>query len=346
MVDDKKKDFDALKKSLQVVDLSKEASVRCIPTGVISIDLAVGGGIPEGRFTEIFGEWQSGKSLLMYQAIAECQRRGGVAFLFDSERAFDIRWGKALGIDVDELLLFYPESLEDAFTDMEKAIRLVKSGGLKDRPVLIVYDSLAASVAKDELEQGFGKPEMALRARVISSSLRKMTNLIADHRVALVFVNQLRSKVGVMFGPTSDTTGGRAPKFYATLRLEMSKRNKIKRGDEVIGVQGVLEVVKSKIGVPFRRVNFELFFDKGIDKLSGLLDYFIRYGIIGQSGAWCSFQNKSFRAAQFPQIWEEHSEELMRLYREKLSVPAVSIDLEKIELEKVEVDVDGKDSEE
>ena len=162
-----------------------------------------------------------------------------------------------------------------------------------------------------------------MRARVISSALRKMTNLIADYRVALVFVNQLRSKVGVMFGPTTDTTGGRAPKFYATLRMEMRKRNRIKKDDNVVGVSGEMEVVKSKIGVPFRRVEFDLLFDKGIPRLSGLLDYLVRYGIIKQSGAWFQFKAKRFRSSQFESIWSEIEEDVMNAYRELVESPAM-----------------------
>ncbi len=320
---DRKKEFDVLRKSLGTIDLSKEGRLRCISTGVVAIDLATGGGIPEGRFTEVFGEWQSGKSLLMYQTIVQCQRSGGVAILFDSERAFDVRWGANLGININELLLFTPESLEDAFSGMEKAIKAVRSGAFKDSPVLIVYDSLAASVAEAELKQTFGQPEMALRARVISSALRKMTNLIADYRVALVFVNQLRSKIGVMFGPTSDTTGGRAPKFYATLRMEMRKKNRIKKDDNIVGVSGEMEVVKSKIGVPFRRVEFDLFFDKGIDRLSGLLDYLVRYGIIKQSGAWFQFGSKKFRSSQFENVWSEIGQDVMDVYKGLTEVPVM-----------------------
>jgi len=320
---DRDKEFAALKKSLSAVDFSKEMAIKGISTGVVAIDLATCGGIPEGRFTEIFGEWQSGKSLLMYQTIVQCQKNGGVALLFDSERAFDTRWGGTLGINLNELLLFNPCSLEDAFSGMENAIKAVRGGSFKDSPVLIVYDSLAASVAQAELKQTFGQPEMALRARVISSALRKMTNLIADYRVALVFVNQLRSKVGVMFGPTTDTTGGRAPKFYATLRMEMRKRNRIKKDDNVVGVSGEMEVVKSKIGVPFRRVEFDLLFDKGIPRLSGLLDYLVRYGIIKQSGAWFQFKAKRFRSSQFESIWSEIEEDVMNAYRELVESPAM-----------------------
>ena len=185
MSENRRKELEALRKGLAVVDLSKMVPGPCISTGVIAFDLAMAGGFPEGRFAEVFGEWQSGKSLLMYQTIAQCQKAGGIALLFDSERALEKRWCETLGINLEELFYYTPTSLEDAFGEMQQAIRTVRSKStlFKDCPVLIVYDSLAASIARDEEGEDFGTPEMARRARVISSALRKMTNLVADFRV-------------------------------------------------------------------------------------------------------------------------------------------------------------------
>jgi len=312
-------EIESLRKKLGAVDLREAAiSLGFIPTGVVAFDLMTGGGFPKGRFSEVFGEWQSGKSLLMYQTIAQCQHSGGVAVLLDSERALEPRWASLLGIDSDTLVYFTPKSLEEGFRTIEDLVLAVreKDSPLKDKDVLIVWDSLAASIAREEIGKDYGAPEMALRARTISGALRRLVSLIADERIALVFINQLRSKIGVMFGSTEDTTGGRAPKFYASLRIGISKGKKIKKDNKVIGVTGSFEVVKSKVGIPFKKAGFEIYFRDGIPHLSGLLNFLVDEGVIVKTSqrkyqfTTGSGEVIEFIRQQFGQIWSDHSEEM------------------------------------
>jgi len=328
-VDVRLREMEELRKAFGFVDMTKIENIKCCTTGVTAFDLAMSGGFPEGRLTEVFGEFQTGKSLLCYQAIREVQRVGGFVFLLDSERSLDPRWVKALGIDVTQMVYDTPESLEDAFKKMEGVVKHVRANAkvYENHPFLIVYDSLATSVAKKELEGEFGDPEMGIRARVISSSLRKLINLIADHRVSLIFVNQLRSKIGVLVGLKEETTGGRAPKFYASLRVSMRGRGKILDAeDRVIGFKGILEVQKSRIGIPFRSVEFELLFKKGFPKFSGLGAYLQGQGVfqIG-GGGWITFEGHRFRSTQVEEKWPEIEalvmERLVTLDAMELTVP-------------------------
>lgn len=323
---DRQKAIEALRKDLGTIDLSKITSVPSISTGIEAFDLAMGGGFPEGRFSEVYGDWQSGKSLLLYQTIANCQRQGGLAFLLDSERSLDPRWVQSLGINMTELQYEPPETLEDGFSKIEKAIRAVRANAslFKDCPLLIVYDSLAASIARDELKQDFGTPEMAIRARVISSALRKMTNMIADYRVALVFVNQLRSKVGVLYGPTEETSGGRAPKFYASIRIALKKKKHILDGENIVGVNGEMVVVKSKVGIPFRSVDFSMSFKSGIGRFSGLADYLVGHGVFKKSGGWYTFGKRKFHEQQLPGFWDDIRDSV----KEKLNTFSAPVDID------------------
>jgi len=313
----RQEELEAIRSKLSTVDLSSVSEkIRCISTGVEAFDLAMGGGFPESRFSEVYGEWQSGKSLLAYQTIVQCQRSGGIAMLFDSERALDKRWAKTIGINTDDLFLFVPASIEDAFEKMQSAVRVVReeSETFKDAPLLMVWDSLAASIAREEIDQPFGKSEMGLRARSISQGLRRLTNTIADARVAVIFVNQLRSKIGIIFGSKDDTTGGRAPKFYAGLRIMLKKGKKIVSSEKkrVIGVQGELEVIKSKIGIPFKKVSFELIFNKGIHRLSGLLDYLVNEDVISRPTTQrYEFEGLSFRKREFPEVWQQNRDKMI-----------------------------------
>jgi recombination protein RecA len=304
----REKELEVLRRDLNIIDLSKIAPPPSISTSVVAFNLAMGGGFPEGRLSEVLGDFSSGKSLLAYLAIAAVQKAGGLAMLLDSEWALNLAWVRALGINLEELLLIHPESLEDAFTRIEAAIKRIRrdTSLFKDSPVLIAYDSLAASVAREELAQEYGKPEMAIRARVISQAMRKQVALIANYRIALVVINQLRTKVGVMYGPSEDSTGGRAPKFYASLRVALKKKKQIMDGENVVGVNGELTVIKSKVCIPFRQVNFQMVFTKGIDRFSGLADYLNRLAVFGktQSG-WYTFGKQKFREAQLPGLWDE-----------------------------------------
>jgi len=311
-------EFEELRKQLSSIDLREvDEDVRCIPTGVTAFDLAMGGGWPESRFSECYGTWQSGKSLLMYQSIRACQRLGGLAFLDDAERAFDKRWARTLGINVDDLFYFISESLEHGFAHLEKVARIVReSPSFRNVPILYVKDSLEASIAKEEEEMEFSKTGVALRARAISTGLRRLTNLIADQRIAVVFVNQLRTKIGVMFGTPEETAGGKAPKYYAGLRVLMKKGKRIKMGTRTVGMAGTLEVIKSKIGVPFRHVNFQMMFNRGIPELSGLLDYLVEQEVIKQPTSRAfEFEGERFSRRKFPEVWEEKKEAILESYR-------------------------------
>ena len=314
----REKEIEALRKDLGVIDLTRIDSVSTISTGIVAIDLALGGGFPEGRFSEVYGDWQSGKSLLLYQTIAQCQRGGGICILLDVERSLDPVWIRALGINMKELLYYTPVTLEEAFDDVETAVKTIrrKSSIFKNSSVLIGYDSLAASVAKDEFNKSFGQPEMAIRARVISSSLRRLVGLLADQHIAFILVNQLRSKIGVMFGPTEETTGGRAPKFYASLRVSLRKRGQITKDGKVVGVKGELVTVKSRIGVPFKSVPFSMMFSSGIDRFSGLIVYLEKYGIIKKSGPWIAFGKHKMKTTAFLKSWDSLSSEVIAKLKE------------------------------
>jgi recombination protein RecA len=312
MTDARKRGIEDLKKSLSTVELPE--ATRRVSTGIISVDLATGGGFPEGRFSEVAGEWQTGKSLICYQAIAQCQKSGGLAILDDAERAFDKRWAKILGINTDELMYFISTSLEHGFEHVEMVAKQVRENEeFKDKSILYVKDSLEASIAKEEAEQDFAKAGIAQRARVISRCLRRITNLIADQRIAVVFVNQLRTNVGVMFGPNEESGGGKAPKFYAGLRCIIKKHGKIIEESRVVGTKGILEVIKSKVGVPFKRTEFEINFNKGIDRYSGLLPYLVAEGVITRPTTQSyGFGDLRFKAKEFRQVWKENSKDFRK----------------------------------
>jgi recombination protein RecA len=234
----------------------------------------------------------------------------------DAERAFDKRWAKVLGIDTDELIYFISPDLESGFEHIEKLAKKVREGEFKDKPILYVKDSLEASIAKEEAEQDFAKAGIAQRARVISRCLRRITNLIADQRIAVVFVNQLRTNVGVMFGPSEESGGGKAPKFYAGLRCVVKKHGKIIEDNRVVGTKGVLEVIKSKVGVPFKRTEFEIVFNKGVNRYSGLLPYLVAEGIVTRpTNITYAFGETKFKAKEFRSVWKENEKE----FREALS---------------------------
>lgn len=304
MIDTRKREIDELR-SLFSVELPE--ATRRVSTGVISVDLATGGGFPEGRISEVAGEWQTGKSLICYQALRECQKAGGLAILDDVERAFDKKWAKIIGINTDELIYHISPDLESGFEHTEKIAKRARQGEFKDKPIIYVRDSLEASIAKEEAEQEFSKTGVAQRARVISRCLRRINHLIADERIAVVFVNQLRTNVGVMFGPTEESGGGKAPKFYAGLRCIIKKRGKIIEDGRVVGTKGVFEVIKSKVGVPFKRAEFEIVFNKGISRYSGLLPYLITEGVVTRpTNITYEFEGHKFKAKEFRAIWKEN----------------------------------------
>jgi recombination protein RecA len=258
--------------------------VPSIPTGSFGLDKALGiGGLPKGRVCEIYGPESSGKTTLTLQIIAECQKAGGSAAFIDAEHALDPEYAKALGVDIDELLLSQPDTGEQALevTDM-----LVKSGSLD----VIVVDSVAALVPRAELEGDMGDSHVGLQARLMSQALRKITGSIQKSNTLVIFINQIRMKIGVMFGSPETTTGGNALKFYSSVRLDIRRIGAIKDGDEVVGNETRVKVVKNKMAPPFKVVEFQILYGKGINKNAEIIEHAVKKGIIEKAGAWYSYK--------------------------------------------------------
>ena len=257
--------------------------ISAIPTGALELDHALGiGGVPRGRVIEIFGPESSGKTTLALHIIAEAQRLGGAAAFVDAEHALDPRYAEALGVSIDDLLISQPDTGEQALDITEI---LVRSGAVD----VVVIDSVAALVPRAEIEGEMGEPTMGLQARLMSQALRKLTAAIAKSKTCVVFINQLREKIGVMFGNPETTTGGRALKFYASVRLDIRKIASIKEGETVIGSRVRVKVVKNKIAPPFRESEFDIIFGEGISRTSSLLDLGVTHKVIEKSGAWYSY---------------------------------------------------------
>ena len=257
--------------------------VSVIPSGCLSIDAALGvGGFPRGRVIEIYGPESGGKTTMTLHVIAEAQKLGGQAAFIDAEHALDPVYARKLGVDVDNLLVSQPDNGEQA---LEIAETLIRSGGVD----IVVVDSVAALVPKAELEGDMGDPQMGLQARLMSQALRKLTGIVSKSRTCLIFINQIREKIGVMFGNPETTTGGRALKFYASMRVDIRRIQAIKEGDKVVGSRTRAKVVKNKVAAPFREAEFDIVYGEGISREGDLIDLGVEKGVLEKSGTWISF---------------------------------------------------------
>ena len=305
-----------------VMKLSDEKvmDVPAISTGSLGLDLALGiGGIPRGRITEIYGPESSGKTTLTMHCIAEAQKKGGLAAFIDAEHAFDKLYAEKLGIDTENLLISQPDNGEQA---LEIADHLIRSGAID----IIVIDSVAALVPKAELEGEMGESKMGLQARLMSQALRKLTAIVAQSNTCFIFINQIREKIGVMFGSPETTTGGRALKFYSSLRLDIRRIGAIKDGDRVVGNRTKVKVAKNKVAPPFRECEFDIMYGEGISREGDLLDLAVVQRVVEKSGAWFSIKGERLGQGRenAKQALRDNPEVLKRIEREvkvKLGLP-------------------------
>ena len=311
------KDFG--KGSIMKLGDEKIENVEVIPTGSIALNAALGvGGYPKGRIIEIYGPESSGKTTLAIHAIAECQKAGGIAAFIDAEHAFDRFYAEKLGVDIDNLWISQPDNGEQA---LEIADQLIRSSAID----ILVVDSVAALTPKKEIEGDMGDNNVGLQARLMSQALRKLTSTISKTNTTCIFINQLREKIGVMFGNPETTTGGNALKFYASVRLDIRRVTAIKDGDQVIGNMTRVKVVKNKVAPPFRKAEFEIMFGEGISKVGEILDLGVEYAIIQKSGSWFSYNGSRLAQGRDaskallhdnPELCEELEEQIMQKIKE------------------------------
>lgn len=306
------------KGSIMKLGSSTQQKIEVIPTGALTLDIALGvGGYPRGRIIEIFGPESSGKTTLCLSAVAEAQKMGGVAAFVDAEHALDPLYAKKIGVNIDELLVAQPDCGEEALEITES---LVRSNAID----LIIVDSVAALVPKAELEGNMGDTQIGLQARLMSQAMRKLTGTISKTKAIVIFVNQIRNKIGVMFGSPETTTGGNALKFYASVRLDIRKTETLKRGEEAYGNRVKVKVVKNKVAPPFRQADFEILFEKGINQIGCLVDVALAYEIIDKSGTWFSYGDMKIgqgkeNCYQFLESNPEIRKEIENKIKEKLN---------------------------
>ena len=302
---------------MRLGDAKANMDIEVIPTGILPLDIALGvGGIPRGRIIEVFGPESSGKTTVTLHMIAEAQKQGGIAAFIDAEHALDPVYAAKLGVDVDSLLISQPDTGEQALDIVDA---LVRSGAID----IIVVDSVAALVPKAEIEGDMGDSHVGLQARLMSQALRKLTGIIAKSRTVAIFINQIREKVGVMFGNPETTTGGRALKFYSSVRLDVRKIDTLKQGQDVIGNRTRIKVVKNKVAPPFRTAEFDIMYGEGVSRLSSIIDMGVDLDIVDKSGAWFSYNGSRLgqgkeNAKQSLRDQPQLAEEIEQKIREKL----------------------------
>lgn len=270
--------------SIMKLGAGHRANVELVPSGSLGLDIALGGGYPKGRILEIYGPESSGKTTLALHAIAEVQRGGGTAAFIDAEHALDPAYARRLGVDTDNLLVAQPDNGEQA---LEIAETLVRSNAVD----LVVVDSVAALVPQAEIDGDMGDSHMGLQARLMSQALRKLTGIINKSNATVLFINQIRMKIGVMFGNPETTTGGNALKFYASVRLDIRRTGQIKVGEDIVGNRTKVKVVKNKIAPPFRIAEFDIMYNEGISRTGDVLDLAVTHGIVGKAGAWFDYKD-------------------------------------------------------